>query len=148
MNKKILIIAAHSGRGFVHVDKLLPSLVELGYDVTFYGWDREKVFPRYSLENGIKFKMIYRGWGFANKGLIIGIPFFMLKMTYELMFINKKDFPIIMAIDFDAALPQSISIVVNRIETWNAVKILSENLRVGKYNPKPRKSKVWQIGSR
>jgi glycosyltransferase involved in cell wall biosynthesis len=115
MNKKILIIAAHSGRGFVHVDKLLPSLVELGYDVTFYGWDREKVFPRYSLENGIKFKMIYRGWGFANKGLIIGIPFFMLKMTYELMFINKKDFPIIMAIDFDAALPQSISIVVNRI---------------------------------
>jgi glycosyltransferase involved in cell wall biosynthesis len=115
MNKKILIIAAHSGRGFVHVDKLLPSLVEFGYDVTFYGWDRENAFPKNTIESGVKFKMIYRGWGFANKGLIIGIPLFILKMTYKLIFIKKNDFPIIMAIDFDAAFPQSISKFINKI---------------------------------
>lgn len=115
MNKKILIIAANSGRGFVHVDKLLPSLVEFGYDVTFFGWDREKKFPRYCIERGVKYKMIFRGWGFANKSLIFGIPLFIIKMSYILSFLKKNDFPIIMAIDFDAALPQSIAIFINKI---------------------------------
>ena len=67
IKKKILIIASHSGSGFVHIDKLLPSLIDRGFDVTFWGWDRNNENIRSFNKNGVQFKMIFSGWGFANK---------------------------------------------------------------------------------
>ena len=113
--KKILIIASHSGSGAAHVDKLLPSLVKLGYDVTFFGWDRLNEVPKTFTKNGVKFKMMFYGWGFANKWLAIALPFWILKAFIELARLKKKQYPVIMVIDFDSALPQALAYRFNKI---------------------------------
>jgi glycosyltransferase involved in cell wall biosynthesis len=112
--KNIFIIAAHSGSGGVHVDKLLPSLVKQGYDVTFYGWDRRNEHDREFKKNGIKYKMIFSGWGFANKWLAVALPLWVMRATFELIRL-QKNIPVMMAIDFDSALPQAIAQRFNKI---------------------------------
>jgi glycosyltransferase involved in cell wall biosynthesis len=114
-NKNILIIASHSGFGTVHVDKLLPSLVKLNYDITFIGWDRRNEFDREFIRNGIQFNMIFSGWGYANKWLAIALPIWFFKLFIKLIRLNKKQYPVIMAIDFDAAFPQAIAQCFNKV---------------------------------
>jgi len=112
---KILIIASHSGKGFVHIDKLLPGLVKLGYNITFYGWDRNKEFPKCFHKNGIEYKMIFTGWGFTNNWLVLALPLYFIKAFLELSKLRKGQFQAIMAIDFDSALPQSLASIFNKI---------------------------------
>lgn len=107
-DKNILIIASHVGFGAVHVDKLLPSLVKMGYEVTFLGWDRNNECDKTFVKNNIYYRMIFSGWGFANKWLAIALPLWLIKATIELARLKKK-YSVIMAIDFDSALPQSIA---------------------------------------
>jgi len=112
---KILIIASHSGKGLVHIDKLLPGLVKLGYNITFYGWDRHKEFPKCFHRDGVEHKMIFTGWGFANKWLVFALPLYIIKAFLELAKLKKGQFRVIMAIDFDSALPQSFACLFNKI---------------------------------
>ena len=114
IKKKILIIASHSGSGFVHIDKLLPSLIDRGFDVTFWGWDRNNENIRSFNKNGVQFKMIFSGWGFANKWLAVALPLWVMRATFELIRL-QKNIPVMMAIDFDSALPQAIAQCFNKI---------------------------------
>ena len=110
-----MIIAGNPGTGAVHVDKLLPSLAKLGYDITFWGWDRRNECEKIFTKNSVKFKMIFSGWGYANKWLAVALPLWVLKTTIELTRLRKKQYPVIMAIDFDSALPQALAYHFNKI---------------------------------
>jgi glycosyltransferase involved in cell wall biosynthesis len=114
-DREILIISSNSGKGAVHVDKLFPSLVELGYKVTFLGWDRNNEYSKYYTEGGVNYRMIFSGWGFANKWLAIALPLWMIKAFWELCRLDISKYPIIMAIDFDSALPQALACGFNKI---------------------------------
>ena len=114
-NKNILIVASHPGKEIVHTDKLLPSLMKKGYKPTFMGWDRRKKYPKIFIEKDIKFNMIFSGWGFSNKWLAIALPLWLLKLFIKLIRLNKNKYPVIMAIDFDAALPQALAQRLNKI---------------------------------
>lgn len=114
-NKHLLIITSSPGKGTVHLDKLIPSLVNIGYKITLLGWDRLKEYPKSYHENGVHYKMIFRGWGFANKWLAIALPIFVLKAFIELCRIKKEQFPVIMGVDFDATLPVALAKKINKI---------------------------------
>ena len=79
------------------------------------GWDRRKKYPKIFIEKDIKFNMIFSGWGFSNKWLVIALPLWLLKLFIKLIRLNKKQYPVIMAIDFDAALSQAFAQRFNKI---------------------------------
>lgn len=108
INLKILIIASHQGFGGVHVDKLFPSLVKMGCDITFVGWDRKNALQKRFERNGVSYHMIFKGWGYANKLLMIALPLWILRVASYLPGKGRK-YDLVIAIDFDAGLPVALT---------------------------------------
>ena len=110
---KLLVVAAHEGRESVHIDKLLPSLKAMGLQISYVGWDRRSKLPACSFDNGIEYQMIFRGWGYANHSLMLGVPLWMLRLWGYLLFSKRPD--LIMAIDFDTGLPTAIASLITGV---------------------------------
>lgn len=103
---KILVVGAHAGKGGAYVDRYIPSLLKAGYQVTFVGWDRDRKLPRSHTENNVLYRMIFRGWGYANKKLAIALPLWGIRLFFHLLF-HKPD--LIFALDLDCAFPACLA---------------------------------------
>lgn len=108
---RVLVIGAHEGRGSVHTDKLLPSLRRLGHGVTYVGWDRLRALPRRWEDDGIAFRMIFRGWGYVNRRLLVGLPLWVVRST---VFLLRRRADVVVALDLDTGLPAALSSMVSR----------------------------------
>lgn len=109
---KLLIVAAHEGKGNAHIDEFIPSLAKAGYQITFVGWDRRKKLPASYREENVVYKFIFRGWGYASKWLIVALPLWGIRLFFHLLF-QRPD--LIIAIDFDSSLPASLAGFLNRV---------------------------------
>jgi glycosyltransferase involved in cell wall biosynthesis len=96
------VVAAGEGSGDPYINKLLPSLLKMGCEVRFAGWDRFKRLPSQIESGGILFNMIFRGWGYANKWLALAYPLWMLRVCVYLL---RQRPDVIYAIDLGAGLP-------------------------------------------
>lgn len=101
---RVLVITAYEGRGTVHLNKLLPALQRMGVDLTYAGWDRGRRLPRRYVDDGIPFRMLLRGWGYANARLAIGIPLWSLRAFVHLL-ARRAD--LVIAVDFESGLPMA-----------------------------------------
>ncbi len=103
---KILFLAGHQGSGVAHIDKFLPTLASGPYEVTFLGWDRERTEEKTFERDGIQFRMIQRGWGYANRWLALALPLWVIVAFWHLL-IRRPD--VVMASDFDSGLPAAMA---------------------------------------
>jgi len=108
----LLITAAHEGKWNPHIGKFIPSLAKAGYQIEFVGWDRLRKLPKMHQEGGALYRMIFRGWGYTNKWLMIVLPLWGLRLFFHLLF-RKPD--LIIAIDLDSALPASMAGFLRRM---------------------------------
>jgi glycosyltransferase involved in cell wall biosynthesis len=84
----------------------------MGVKVAVCDWDRERKFPLHFSIDGIEYRMIFRGWGYANRSLIIGLPLWMLRLWLYLLG-RRPD--LVMALDFDTALPMAMANLVTQV---------------------------------
>lgn len=103
---KLLIVAAHEGKGNAHIEKYIPSLAKAGYQITFVGWDRKKKLPASYREENVVYKFIFRGGGYASKWLMFVLPFWCFRLFCHLLF-QKPD--LIIAIDLECGFPASLA---------------------------------------
>lgn len=106
------MLAIGATRGAPHTAKLLPSLKKMGIRVTVVDWDRENIFPVRLLKDGIWHHLIFRGWGYANRSLMIGLPLWVLRLWWYLLG-QKPD--MVMALDFDTALPMAVAGLMTKV---------------------------------
>ncbi len=105
LQMSVLVIAAHEGQGSVHLDKLLPALERMGLDVEYFGWDRRRTLSRAFVRDGIRFRMIFRGWGYASRRLLFATPLWMSTVFWRVIRSRQN---LVMAIDFDTGLPVAV----------------------------------------
>jgi len=98
---KIVILCAHQGSGNAHIDKFLPSLSKGPYEISLLGWDRLRKEKKQFEKDGVLYRMIFRGWGFANRSLFIALPIWVLVSFWLLLFLRID---VIIAIDFESGL--------------------------------------------
>ena len=106
-NLRITICAADNGLNSAHIDKLIPSLKSMGCEITFVGWDRNNDLEKSFAKDGVTYRMIFRGWGYASKILAVALPLWLFRLFLFLLF--QKDKSLIMAIDFDAGFPAALA---------------------------------------
>jgi glycosyltransferase involved in cell wall biosynthesis len=111
-NFTLLIIAATEGQDSPHLRKLLPSLRDMQVPFVFAGWDRRSALPDSFEQDGIRQHMIFRGWGYGNRGLLIGLP---LWVGRAFLFLLAQRPRMVMAIDFDTGLPMALAALVTRV---------------------------------
>lgn len=103
---RLLIACPDRGYGSVHMDKLVPSLLRMGINVCVVGWDRKRELPRKFVRDGASYEMIFRGWGYASRLLMLGIPIWIARLAWRLLGENAD---LVMAIDFDTGLSAALA---------------------------------------
>jgi glycosyltransferase involved in cell wall biosynthesis len=108
---KVVIVAPDGGRDVLqpHLDKLLPALRRRGYTVEFIGWDRASQWPRRSSHDGVGYTMVLRGGGYSSRRLLLWMPLWYAAATLKLARRAARDDEVLMAMDFEAALPAAVA---------------------------------------
>jgi len=127
---KLLIIAAYEGIGGAHLDKLIPSLHSMGIRLAFAGWDRSRRYPDRFAKDGVSFQMIFKGFGFENRSVALGLPWWMIKSWFYLC---KNRYDCVMALDFGAGLPMAVA---NLLTGVPYIYNIRDNFAMRKSTPK------------
>jgi hypothetical protein len=69
----VTIVATYDGDYFVP-RRLIEAYRSFGFEVNFVGWDRVSRMPRNKVVGGVPHECIMRGWGYANRKLLIALP--------------------------------------------------------------------------
>lgn len=136
---RVLVIAAYEGRGAVHLNKLLPALERMGVDLGYAGWDRGRKLPKRYVDGGIPFRMLLRGWGYANSRLAVGIPLWSVRALLHLL-VQRVD--LVIAVDFESGLPMAI---VNRITGAPFVYNVRDNYAMRSWVPRRARPVVERL---
>ncbi len=99
----LLLVAATEGSGSVHIDKVLKGILQ---ESRICGLDRSRSLAAEFTSDGIPFRMIFRGWGYANRWLMFALPLWMCRV-FSYLIGNRPD--AVMAIDFDCGLPAAVA---------------------------------------
>lgn len=105
------IVATYDGDYFVP-RRLIAAYKSFGFDVRFVGWDRLKRVPQRRVVDGVKHECIMRGWGYANRKLLVALPLWTLRLAAHLSTLRTD---IVHAMDFDAALGVAIGLRARRV---------------------------------
>jgi glycosyltransferase involved in cell wall biosynthesis len=108
----IMVLGSKPGKGDAHIDKFIPSLQKMEHKITFVGWDRHKKSRKTYCEDGVRYEMIFRGWGYGGKKLFLALPLWCIKLYCYLLF-KKPD--LIIAIDLDCAFSAAMAKIINRV---------------------------------
>ena len=100
------IVATYDGDYFVP-RRLIATYQSFGFDVKFVGWDRENRVPRTRLIGDVEHECIMRGWGYANRKLLIALPLWTLRLAARVATLHTD---LVHAMDFDAALGLAIGL--------------------------------------
>ncbi len=99
MKKKVCMLLTNCFEPDPRVYREAKSLIDNGYDVIVYGWDRDKKKKEFEIIDGIKIRRIYvRSTHSIGKGQIIFLLFFWLKCAWNLLWFH---YDIIHCHDFD-----------------------------------------------
>jgi len=127
---KILVVAANKGYDVVFLDKILPAMKSIGLNFSYAGWDREKELQKSFYRDGILFRMVFRGWGYANRSLYLGLPLWMIRIFWFLLFDRHS---LVMAVNFDTGLPMAL---VNMITGKPYIYNIRDNFSMTKRIPR------------
>jgi glycosyltransferase involved in cell wall biosynthesis len=105
-----LVISASEGND-AYVQKLLTSLQRRGYTVTLVGWDRYRRLSSRFIAGGIGYKMIFRGWGYANRWLMLGLPLWTFRV-FRFLLRQHSDFLIV--VNFDTGVAAALAQLITR----------------------------------
>jgi glycosyltransferase involved in cell wall biosynthesis len=105
------IVGTYDGDYFVP-RRLIPTYQSFGFDVRFLGWDRAKRVPRSRLIGDVEHACIMRGWGYANRKLLIALPLWTLRLAAHVSTLRTD---LIHAMDFDAALGVAIGLRIRKV---------------------------------
>ena len=110
--KKILFIKGDDVTN-VRINKYIDYFYSINVDVTFWGWNRNKMHH----ENGklMSCDYIMSGGGFGSKRLIFLYPIWMIKLFFKTLFAKLEDENIIV-VNFDSALPVYLASFFRKID--------------------------------
>lgn len=94
-----------------HLQKLFRSFAGENYAVDFLGWDRLRERPQRRVADGTTFRYIQRGWGYTNRGLLLGLPLWGIRLLVHLLRVRQG---LIYALDLDSACPAALASLVTR----------------------------------
>jgi glycosyltransferase involved in cell wall biosynthesis len=83
----------------------LAAYTRLGYAVTYAGFDRLRS-SRDREEGGVKYRYVARGFGYANRTLLVGIPWWLVKLCIFALGVKADVFH---AFDLDSGFPLAIA---------------------------------------
>ena len=101
--------AAEGGSPLIH--RRLSAYTRLGYSVTYAGCDRLRN-SKDRTEGGVEYRYITRGFGYANWKLIIGIPWWILKLF---LFGLRARADVFHAFDLDSGFPLAAAACLRKI---------------------------------
>jgi glycosyltransferase involved in cell wall biosynthesis len=107
----VTIVATYDGDYFVP-RRLIDAYHSFGFEVRFVGWDRARRVPRLRVVDGVPYKCIMRGWGFANRRLLVALPLWTIRLAAHMTTLRSD---LIHAMDFDAALGVAIGLRARRV---------------------------------
>lgn len=90
----------------VRMAKYFDYFSHRGDRVRFWGWDREDRNPQYK---GVLTTYLLSGGGFGGRKLLFYYPLWMLKLFIKALLFRKEEDELIIAVNFDAALPLYLS---------------------------------------
>jgi glycosyltransferase involved in cell wall biosynthesis len=102
---RIFVISSSEGDA-AYAQKLLASLQKRGHNVTLVGWDRYRRLPPRFTSEGVEYKMIFRGWGYANRWLMLGLPLWAFRI-FRFLLRQRPD--LLIAIDFDTGIAAALA---------------------------------------
>ena len=111
---KSIAVIANCSEDRAHLQKLLQTYSrKSGGSVLFIGWDRLSNKKERSEEaTGITYKYLQRGWGSANKKLLLGLPLWMMRVFF---YTFTLDVDVIHVLDFDSAIPVAFATRIRKI---------------------------------
>jgi glycosyltransferase involved in cell wall biosynthesis len=107
---QVRVIYASEGND-AYAQKLLGSLQKRGYDVTLVGWDRYRRLPPRFISGDIEYEMIFRGWGYANRLLMLGLPLWAFRV-FRFMLRQRSD--LLIVINFDTGIAAALAQPITR----------------------------------
>lgn len=107
----VTIVATYDGDYFVP-RRLTEAYRSFGCDVKFVGWDRASRVPHCRTLDGVQHECIMRGWGYANRKLLVALPLWTLRLATHMSTLRTD---LVHAMDFDAALGVAIGLRARRI---------------------------------
>ena len=107
----VTIVATYDGDYFVP-RRLIEAYRSFGFEVNFVGWDRVSRMPRNKVVGGVPHECIMRGWGYANRKLLIALPLWTLRLAAHMATLRTD---LVHAMDFDAALGVAIGLRARKI---------------------------------
>jgi glycosyltransferase involved in cell wall biosynthesis len=107
----VTIVATYDGDYFVP-RRLIDAYHSFGYEVRFVGWDRARRVPPHRVFDGVPYRCIMRGWGYANRKLLIALPLWTIRVAAHMTTLHTD---LVHALDFDAALGVAIGLRARRV---------------------------------
>jgi len=101
------VVIAHNGdHQYFVIERLQTSYLESGFKIAYVGWDRFRKMERVTTYGGMNCRYIMRGWGYANRWLLVGLPLWCWRLFW---FYLRSDIEIVHGVDFDAAFPAALA---------------------------------------
>lgn len=105
------IVATYDGDYFVP-RRLIDAYHSFGWEVRFVGWDRARRVPPLRVIDGVQYKCIMRGWGYANRKLVLALPLWTVRVAAHVMTLRTD---LVHAMDLDAALGVALGLRARRV---------------------------------